>query len=168
MQPLLLHRFLERQVLVLRDELGDGRAHQAAGQADHDLVLQDRVAEMQEGLPAGPGCPEISRSVRGRVGEQVRVPAQQRGRLIGPGPAAQPGNDGQLREVAGDLIKIAGMAKVIRPVIRVVHRRVDTHRYAEVDAPGIQRVIAPVAGREHIGQCGDHQAGKVIFADEPL
>src|SRR6185437_13576168 len=51
-EPLFDHVVLERQRLVERDRLLVGQAQRARREPDHDLVLKQRVAELQELLPA--------------------------------------------------------------------------------------------------------------------
>ena len=156
-------RILQRQPGVFLDQRLHGQAERLPRQADHDLVLQQRVAELHELFPARTGHAEIARMVRGSVGVEVRVPAQQRDHLVDPGPAAEGGDDAQLREVHGDLVQMARMAKVVWPVVGVVHVGVDAHRDVQLHAFRVERVVAAVAGRNHVVERRNPHRPKTAF-----
>ena len=59
------------------------------------------------------------------------------------------------------------MAEIVRPVGRVVHVGVDADRDVELDAFRVQRVIAAVAGGNHVVQRGYPQRAEAAFLHQP-
>ena len=60
------------------------------------------------------------------------------------------------------------MAEIVRPVVGVVHRRVDPHGDAELGRLRVEGVVAPVARGNHVDQRGDAERLEAFFAHEPL
>ncbi len=60
------------------------------------------------------------------------------------------------------------MAEIVRPVVRVVHRRVDPHGDAELGRLRVERVVAPVARGNHVDQRRDAERLEPVLAHEPL
>src|SRR5580704_4558910 len=124
-EPLLDDRILQRQIPIFRDQIFEGGSEQIARQPRHDLVLEQGIAELQELLPARSLLGKITGPVRGGVAVEVRMAAQQSDHLVHPWPAAQTGDDPQLRKVDRYIIDVPWMSKIVGPIVGIIHRRVD-------------------------------------------
>src|SRR6266850_3194706 len=167
-EPLLLDGVLQRQIHVLADQRLVRLADQARRQAHEHLVLNERVAELDEHLPAGAGLTQVLRPVRRGVHVEVGMPAHERDHLVDPGPAAQATDDPELREIHRDLVEMPRMAEVVRPVVRVVHRGVDPYGDAQLRRLRVERVVAPVARRDAVDERRDAERLETLVADQPL
>ena len=94
--------------------------------------------------------------------------ADERDHLVHPRPAAEPADDRQLGEVDGDLVEVPRVAEVVRPVVRVVHRRVDAHGDLELGGLGVERVEAPIAGRDAVDEGRDAEGLEALLAHPAL
>src|SRR5262249_59905728 len=74
-EPLVLDGVLERQRHVLVDQRLDRLADEAAREPDEHLVLDERVAELHQHLPAGASLAEILRAVGGGVHVELGMAA---------------------------------------------------------------------------------------------
>src|SRR6185503_771481 len=162
-EPLLLDRVLQRQPEILLDQRLVRLPDQPGRQADHHLVLDQGVAELDQHLPARARLAEVPRAMRGGVEVQVRMPAHQRDHLVHPGPAAEPADDLELGEVHRDLVEVARMPEVVGAVVGVVHRGVDAHRDVQLGRLGVERVVAPVARRQAVDQRGDAEGAEAFL-----
>src|SRR5258706_388889 len=72
-EPFLLHRVLERQAEVLVDQRLVRLPHEPGREADEHLVLDQRVAELHQHLPARPRLAEIAPAVGRGVHVQLRM-----------------------------------------------------------------------------------------------
>src|SRR5882724_1302274 len=167
-EPLLLDRVLQRQPEILLDQRLVGLPDEPGRQADHHLVLDQGIAELDQHLPARAGLAEVPRAMRGGVDMQVRIPAHERDHLVHPGPAAEPADDLELREVHRHLVEVARMPEVVGPVVGVVHRGVDAHRDAQLGRLGVERVVAAVARRKAVDQRGDAEGAEALLAHQAL
>src|SRR5437667_3512298 len=167
-EPLLLDGVLQRQVHVLADQGLVRLTDQPRRETHEHLVLDQRVTELHQHLPAGTGLTEVFRAVRGGVHVEVRMPAHERDHLVDPGPAAQTADDPELREIHRDLVEVPRMAEIVRPIVRVVHRRIDPHGDAELRRLRVERVVAPVAGGNAVDERRDAERLEALLADQPL
>src|SRR3984893_491789 len=167
-EPLLDDFVLERQFLIDRHALRDGEPEGVLREADHDLVLQQGIAELHEHLPAGPRHAEILWVMGRGVAVEIGMAAHQPDQVVDPGPAAQRRIDPQFREIHRDLVEMARVAEIVGAIIGIIHRRIDADRDIELDAFGIKRIVAPVARREIIVQGGYTQAVQATLLDEML
>src|SRR6266446_3550312 len=81
---------------------------------------------------------------------------------------AEAADDAELREIHRDLVEMARMAEIVRPVVRVVHRGVDPHGDAELRRLRVERVVAPVARRNAVDERRDAERLEALFANQPL
>src|ERR1700744_4549174 len=88
-EPLLDDLVLERQLLVEGNALRDGQVEGILRETDHDLFLQQRVAEREEHLPARARHAEVRRMVGRGVGVEVGMTPHQADQVVDPRPAAQ-------------------------------------------------------------------------------
>src|SRR5262245_30853923 len=98
-EPLLLDAIFQWQVHVLVDQGLVRLADQPRRETDEHLVLDQRVAELHQHLPARAGLPQILGAMGRGVHVQLRMAAHERDHLVDPGPAAEPAADRELREV---------------------------------------------------------------------
>src|SRR5215467_14054671 len=89
-EPLLLDVIFQGQVHVLVDQRLVLLADQPRREAHQHLVLDQRVAELHEHLPARAGLTEILRAMRRGVHVKLWMPPDQRDHLVDPRPAAEP------------------------------------------------------------------------------
>jgi hypothetical protein len=130
--------------------------------------LEQGIAELQELLPARSLLGKITGPVRGGVAIEVRMAAQQSDHLIHPWPAAQAGDDPQLRKVDCYVIDVLWMTKIVGPIVGIVHRRVNTNRDVEFDALGVERIITAVIGQQAIVKRVHPEASHPIFLYQPF
>ena len=131
-----------------------------------------RVVRAEQDLLAPVGAQvadELGRIAAGRVGGgvdvDVRVLARQRDHLLGPRVADVAADDHELGEVERDVVEVrdrpAGLGGAQRPGVADLQ----AERDAELDALGVERVVAAVVGRQ-APQPRDHaQALEAELAD---
>ena len=158
----------ERQRQVLLDQRLVGLPHESRRHADQHLVLDQRIAELHEHLPARAALAEVLRPVRGGVHVQVRMPPHERDHLVHPRPAAEAADEGQLGKVHGDLVEVPRVAEVVGAIRRVVHGRVDADGDLELGGLRVQRVEAPVARGNAVHQRRHAERMKPLVADAAL
>src|SRR5438552_7203510 len=167
-EPLLLDGVLERQVHVLVDQGLVRLADEPRREPDEHLVLDQRVAQLHQHLPARAGLTKVLRAMRRGVHVQVRMPAYERDHLVDPRPAAEAADDAELGEIHRDLVEMPRMAEIVRPVVRVVHRGVDAHGDTELGRLRVERIVAPVARGNHVDERRDAEGLEAFLADQPL
>src|ERR1700682_2467144 len=86
-EPLLLDGVLERQSQVLLDQRLVGLPDEARGEPDQDLVLDERIAELDQHLPARAALAQVLGAVRGGVEVKLRMAPHERDHLVHPWPA---------------------------------------------------------------------------------
>src|SRR5262245_5253400 len=106
-EPLLLDGVLEGEGEVFLDERLVRLPHQPRGEADEDLVLNQRVPELDEHLPPRATLAEILGAVGGGVEVELRMPAHEGDHLVHPRPSSEAADDGELGKVDGDLVEVA-------------------------------------------------------------
>src|SRR5262249_59460132 len=84
------------------------------------------------------------------------------------GPGAEAADDGELREVDGDLVDVPRVAEIVGPIRGVVHRRVDAYGDVELGGLGVEGVVAPIAGGNAVHEGGDAEGLELLLAHAPL
>ena len=95
--------------------------------------------------------------------------AAEQGDHVGhPGPAGEAGDDAQFRKIHRHLVEVTGVADVVGAIVGIGHRRVDADGDVELDAFGIERIVASVGGGETVVEGDDAEAADIVLAHQAL
>src|SRR5262249_53701557 len=162
--PLLFASALESHPVVSPNPRPGRLPDEARREPHQDLVLNECVAELHQHLPSRAALTEVLRSVGRRIEVEPRMTPDERDHLVHPWPAAETADDRQLGEVDRHPIEVAWMAEVVRAVGRVVHGGVDAHGDVQLDGLRVERIVAPIAGRDAVHEGRDSERVELLLA----
>src|ERR1700730_17438292 len=105
-EPLFLDGVLERQRQIFLDQRLVGLPDEAGRKPDEDLVLDERIAELDQHLPARAALAQVLGAVGGGVEVKLRMAPHERDHLVHPWPSAESADDRQLGKVDGHLVEM--------------------------------------------------------------